>query len=151
MSFLEELGPPVESIDENEFVEKLTKISPFDFSNSITFNKDNLIVDDWSENQYNAFIVNRSLGFGADTAIAANEMNCRPHTDNKMQYEFLKGVIRKSKRYNKWIKAEEENLQAIQTFFKYSYNKAKEALRILSPEDIESIKEYNIASKGGKV
>jgi hypothetical protein len=68
-----------------------------------------------------------------------------------MQYEFLKGVIRKSKRYNKWIKAEEENLQAIQTFFKYSYNKAKEALRILSPEDIESIKEYNITSKGGKV
>ena len=30
-------------------------------------------------------------------------------------------------------------------------NKAKEALRILSPEDIESIKEYNITSKGGKV
>lgn len=151
MSFLEELGPPVADVIESDYAVKKTKISPFDFANSINFTKDDLMVEGHVENQYSAFIVNRAMGFGADTVIAANEMNARPHLDNKMQYDFLKAVVRKAKRYNKWIKSDEENLEAIQTFFGYSFNKAKEALRILSSEDIVKIKEYNISSKGGNV
>lgn len=151
MSFLEELGPPIEVVDEKSFEVKNKKISPFDFANSINFTKENLIVDEATEKEYNPFIVNRAMGFAADTVIPANEMNARPHIDNKMQYDFLCGVVRKSKRYTKWMKSEEENLDAIQKYFGYSFNKAKEALRILSAEDIERIKDKLIRSKGGNL
>ena len=151
MSFLEELGPPVEVVDEKSFAVKTKKISPFDFANSINFTKENLIVDEATEKEYNPFIVNRAMGFAADTVIPGNEMNARPHIDNKMQYDFLCGVVRKSKRYNKWIKSEEENLEAVQEYFGYSFNKAKEALRILTSEDIEKIKVNLTRSKGGNL
>lgn len=151
MSFLEELGPPVEVVDEKSFEVKTKKISPFDFANSINFTKENLIVDETTEKEYNPFIVNRAMGFAADTVIPGNEMNARPHIDNKMQYDFLCGVVRKSKRYNKWIKSEEENLEAVQEYFGYSFNKAKEALRILTSEDIEKIKVNLTRSKGGNL
>lgn len=151
MSFLEELGPPVEVVDEKSFEVKTKKISPFDFANSINFTKENLIVDETTEKEYNPFIVNRAMGFAADTVIPGNEMNSRPHIDNKMQYDFLCGVVRKSKRYNKWIKSEEENLEAVQEYFGYSFNKAKEALRILTSEDIEKIKVNLTRSKGGNL
>jgi hypothetical protein len=151
MSFLEELGPPIEEVDEKSFEVKTKKISPFDFANSINFSKENLIVDEATEKEYNPFIVNRAMGFSADTVIPANEMNSRPHIDNKMQYDFLCAVVRKSKRYNKWLKSEEENLEAIQKYFGYSFNKAKEALRILNNDDIEKIKLKLISSKGGKL
>lgn len=151
MSFLEELGPPVVEIDESEFNVKIKKISPFDFTNSITDSKASIIIDEESEKQYNAFIVNRAMAFGADTVIAANEMNARPHIDNKMQYDFLRSVVRKGKRYNKWIKSEEEDLDAIQQYFKYSFNKAKDALRILTNENITEIKNILVRSKGGNL
>ena len=149
MSFLEELGPPVVEVDEKSFSEKVQRISPFDFANSINFTKENLIVDDATEKEYNPFIVNRAMGFSADTVIPANEMNSRPHIDNKMQYDFLCAVVRKSKRYSKWIKSEEENLEAVQEYFGYSFNKAKEALRILTNDDIAKIKHKLVRSKGG--
>ena len=148
---LEGFGDPIEEINEADFQQKLTKISPFDFANSINFTKENLIVDERTEKEYNPFIVNRAMGFGKDTVIAGNEMNSRPHLDNKMQYDFLREVVRKSKRYNKWLKNEEENIEAVQKFFGYSFNKAKEALSILTETDLDRIKLYQTTSKGGKV
>ena len=149
-AILEGFGEPVEEINEEEFQEKLKKISPFDYANSI-YTKDNLIIDERTEKEYNPFIVNRAMGFGKDTVIAANEMNARPHIDNKMQYDFLKDIIRPAKRYNKWIKSEEENIEAIQQFFGYSFMKAKEALNLLNETQIDLIKLHLTSSKGGKV
>ena len=103
-SILEGFGEAVVEIDEKEFEHKLKKISPFDFANSINYTKEDLIVDERTEKEYNPFIVNRAMGFGKDTIIAGNEMNARPHLDNKLQYDFLKSVVRKAKRYNKWLK-----------------------------------------------
>tara|TARA_B100000085_G_C18555171_1_gene517431 strand:- start:1476 stop:1934 length:459 start_codon:yes stop_codon:yes gene_type:complete len=149
-AILEGFGDPIKEIDESEFEHKLKKISPFDFANSI-YNKDNLIVDERTEKEYNPFIVNRAMGFGKDTCIAANEMNARPHLDNKLQYDFLMDVVRKGKRYNKWLKNEEEDIKAIQDFFGYSFIKAKEALNLLSETQIDLIKVHLNTSKGGKV
>tara|TARA_B100000902_G_scaffold392238_1_gene444333 strand:- start:672 stop:1130 length:459 start_codon:yes stop_codon:yes gene_type:complete len=149
-AILEGFGDPIKEIDESEFEHKLKKISPFDFANSI-YNKDNLIVDERTEKEYNPFIVNRAMGFGKDTCIAANEMNARPHLDNKLQYDFLMDVVRKGKRYNKWLKGEEEDIKAIQDFFGYSFIKAKEALNLLSETQIDLIKVHLNTSKGGKV
>jgi len=150
MSYFKEFGPPVEEVDEKEYVEKIKKLSPFDYLNTITYSKQDIMTED-NESQYPAFIINRGLGFGVDTVIAANEMNSRTHIDYRMQYDFLRGVIRKSKRYNKWIKAEESNLEAVKEYFGYSYNKAKEALTLLSDKEIAEIKGWLATAKGGKL
>ena len=83
-SILEGFGEAVEAVDEEQFEDKLKKISPFDFVNSINYSKEDLIVDERTEKEYNPFIVNRAMGFGPDTVIAGNEMNSRHHLDNKM-------------------------------------------------------------------
>ena len=150
-SILEGFGEAIVEIDEKEFEDKLKKISPFDFANSINYTKEELIVDERTEKEYNPFIVNRAMGFGKDTVIAGNEMNSRPHLDNKLQYDFLRSVVRKAKRYNKWLKSEEENIEAIQKFFGYSFMKAKEALNLLSETEIDLIKLHLNTSKGGKI
>ena len=146
---IEGLGEPVKTYDAEEFKVKKKAISPFDFANSINYTKENLMVDDWSEKQYNAFIINKSLSHGIDTVVAANEMNARPHLDAKLQYDFLCGFVRKKKRFNKWWKPEkEENLEIIKEYFGYSNVRAQEALRLLSEADIEAIK--GLLKRGGK-
>ena len=146
---IEGLGEPVKTYDAEEFKVKKKAISPFDFANSINYSKEDLIVDDWSEKQYNAFIVNKSLSHGIDTVVAANEMNARPHLDAKLQYDFLRGFVRKKKRFNKWLKPEkEEHLEIVKEYFGYSNVRAQEALRLLTEENIVEIKK--LLSKGGK-
>ena len=139
---LEGLGEPKKTFDADDFESrKKGPISPFDFVKSVTDTKENLIVDDWSEKQYNAFIVNKSLSHGQDTVVAANEMNARPHIDPKLQYDFLRGIIRKKRRFNKWLKAEkEEHIEIVKEYFGYNNVKAMEALRILRESDIEQMK-----------
>ena len=146
---IEGLGEPVKTYDAEEFKVKKKAISPFDFANSINHSKEDLIVDDWSEKQYNAFIVNKSLSHGMDTVVASNEKNARPHLDAKLQYDFLRGLVRKKKRFNKWLKPEkEEHLEIVKEYFGYSNVRAQEALRLLTDENIVEIKK--LLTKGGK-
>lgn len=146
---LEGLGEPKKTFDADEYVVKKKAISPFDFANSICYSKENLMVDDWSEKQYSPFIVNKHLSYGSDTVTAANEMNSRPHIDHKLQYDFLKSIIRKKKRFNKWLKPEqEENMELVQQYFGYSKTKALDALRILSEDDLFLMRKR--LNKGGK-
>ena len=120
---------------------KLPKISPFDFVNAIHYTKQELIVDDWSEKQYKPFIVNKSLSFGLDTVIPANEMNSRPHLSRRLQFSFLINTIRPRKRFNKWLKAKKiEDLDIVKKYYNYSTEKALQAMRILTPDHLNTIK-----------
>lgn len=146
---LEGMGKAVVEIDAEQFIEKKKAISPFDFANSIFFSKEDLIVDEWSEKQYNPYIVNKALSYGPDTVIAGNEVNSRPHLDKKMQYDFLRGIVSKRKRYNKWLKPEkEEKLTVIKQYYGYNNTKASEALRLLTDEQFTNIEKR--LNKGGK-
>lgn len=139
-------GRPVEIVKEEVY--KAPAISPFDFINAITFNKTELIVDDWSEKQYVSYIVNKGLSYGADTVIPANEMNSRPHIDKKLQFQFLINSIRPRKRFNKWIKAEKiESIEVVKTHYGYSTEKARQALSILNQSQIDYLKQK--LEKGG--
>jgi hypothetical protein len=133
---------------QKEEVYKAPAISPFDFINAINFDKKDLIVDDWSEKQYIPYIVNRGLSFGADTAIPANEMNSRPHLDRKLQFDFLINTVRPRKRYNKWVKADKvEAIEVVKTYYGYSIEKARQALSILTSEQLDHLKQK--LEKGG--
>lgn len=127
---------------------KTPSISPFDFINAISYSKDDLIVDEWSEKQYAPYLVNRGLSFGPDTVIAANEMNSRPHLDKKLQYQFLINSVRPKKRYNKWLKATQiESIEVIKQYYGYSTEKARQVITLFDQSTIKNLKQK--LEKGG--
>ena len=107
------------------------------------------MVDDICEKDYNSFMVNRGLSYFPDTVVIANEMNRHHQIDNKLQYQFLINMIRKRKRFSKWAKANKESdIDAVKEYYGYSNEKARQALTLLSPDQITIIK--NKVSKGGR-
>jgi hypothetical protein len=120
--------------------------NPFDYVNSILQNKKNLIVDEQTEKDYTPFLVNRSLSYHKDCIIYANEMNRRHFLDKKLQFNFLLNTIRSQKRpFAKWVKSEKsDDLECIKTVYGYSDTKAREALRLLSDEQIQQLKEKTL-------
>lgn len=121
--------------------QKCTSLSPFDFLNAINTSKKDLIVDDITEKQYNSFMVNRGLSYFRDTAIIANEMNRYHHLDNKLQNDFLINMVRKRKRFSKWLKPHiESDIEVIKLYYGYSNEKARQVLSLLSPTQIDGLK-----------
>jgi alpha-galactosidase/6-phospho-beta-glucosidase family protein len=124
-------------------------MNPFDFINAINFTKKNLIVDEETEKAYQPFLVNRTLSHFRDTVLYANEMNLNHHLDSTLQNQFYINIIRKKKRFSKWVKPSEvESLEVIKENYGYSNEKAKSALSILNDEQIKTI--MNSLNKGGK-
>lgn len=122
--------------------------NPFDYIRAINYTKENMIVDDLTEKEYNAFIINRGLSMGIDTVLQANEMNVRPHLPKKLQFDYLLNSISKRKRFDKWQKFEKsDDIECIKAYFNYSYPKAISALSILSEKQIEVIRKK--LNKGG--
>ena len=76
-------------------------------------------------------------------------MNSRPHLGKALQYNFLINIVRKKKRFSKWIKKEKiEAIDVIKEYYGYNTEKARQAVSILSEKQIENIKERMF--KGGK-
>jgi len=117
-------------------------MTPFDFVNQILQGKQQLIVDDLTEKEYVPFLTNRSLSYHKDCILFANEMNLRHYIDGKMQNDFLLNTVRSRKRpFTKWAKSEKsEDIKCIKIIFGYSNSKAREALRLLSDEQIQELK-----------
>ena len=118
-------------------------MNPFDFVKEILQGKKQLIVDDLSEKEYNPFIINRSLSYHKDCVLYANEMNRRHFLDKKLQNDFLLNTVRSQKRpFAKWVKAEKsDDLECIKQVYGFSDSKAREALRLLSKDQIQQLKE----------
>tara|TARA_R110002012_G_scaffold269182_2_gene453251 strand:- start:604 stop:999 length:396 start_codon:yes stop_codon:yes gene_type:complete len=110
-----------------------------EYLNAINYTKESLLdtEDESVEKEYTPFVVNRCLSYFIDTVLYVNEMNRLPHTDKKMQFEYLLTSIRKNKRYSKWLRREsEENLDLVKQFYGYSDTKAREILDIITDDDI---------------
>jgi len=118
-------------------------MNPFDFVKEILQGKKQLIVDDLTEKEYNPFIINRSLSYHKDCVLFANEMNRRHFVEKKLQNDFLLNTIRSQKRpFAKWVKAEKsDDLECIKQIYGFSDSKAREALRLLSKDQIQQLKE----------
>ena len=127
-------------------------MNPFDFVNDINFGKKDIITDsanpELAEKTYNPFLTNRALSYFPDTIQFANMMNKNSHIDHLLQYSFLLNIIRKRKRFSKWFKKNDDDfLEMVIEYYGYSVNKAKEALKILTDDQLEKIKEK--MTKGG--
>ena len=123
-------------------------MNPFDVLNSINYSKEDILDAD-NESKYPAFMVNRGLSYFQDTVLLANEMNRNHHIDGRLQYDFLKGVIRKRKRFSKWAKKEQiANVDVIKEYYGYSDAKAESVIDLIDQDQIDAMKSK--MSKGGK-
>ena len=108
--------------------------------NSINFTKENLLEEDPTL-KYPAFIVNKCLSGSLDSVLFANEMNKSHHLDQKLQYDFYINSLRKKKRFAPWLKkGKVEDIDAVKKYYGYSSEKAQQAMRILTKEQISYIK-----------
>ena len=120
-----------------------------DWLNSINLNKKNIMIDEYDEKKYPAYIVNKCLAPFPDTLLYVNEMNRLHGLDNRLQYDFLLNSLRKRKRFAKWMKVSKiKDLDVVKEYYGYSNEKAKQALDVLTEEQIKIIKIK--LTKGGK-
>lgn len=127
---------------------------PFIYADSVSFTKNNLMKgtanDELAEKLYKPFLVNRSMSYHHDSVLYANEMNMRPHLDNKPQYEYLLNTLRKRKRFAKWAKEQSNaSVEMVMEYYGYGRSKAEQALRVLTDEQLAMIEVA--LDKGGKV
>lgn len=113
-----------------------------DWLNSINQSKINLMDEDISSKKdYAPYIINRCLSGTIDTLMYSNEMNKNSSLDKKLQYDFFINTVRTRKRYSPWIKKDNiKDLEVVKSYYGYSNEKAKQALKILTQEQINFIK-----------
>ena len=122
--------------------------NPFDYVTSIN-TKQYIMNDSGTVRGYNPFMVNRAFSYFQDTVLYAQEMNLRPELGPKAQYDFLFYSIRARKRFSKWYKPDpvSEDVDLIMNIYKYSRQKAVEALAVLTPEQLQELR--RITDTGG--
>ena len=123
-----------------------------DYLKAINETKVNLLASNdiaWKK-KYPPYVINKCLSMFYDCIAQVNEMNGFHFLDKKTQFHFLINSIRKKKRFGgKWLsQAKLKNLEYVKEYYGYSNEKAKDALNILTEEQIELIK--NTLSKGGR-
>ena len=103
--------------------------------------------EEW-EKKYPPFVVNKCVYPFQDTIMLVNEINQLPHLDKKLQFDFLLNSVRSRRRFSPWLKASRsEDLEYVKQYYGYSNAKAKQALDILTDEQIATVKQK--LRKGG--
>ena len=113
-----------------------------DWLNSIRKTKKNLIDEDPSlEKEYPPYIINKCLSGYIETIMLVNEMNQYSFLPKKMQYDFFINIVRKNKSFSPWIRQDEiKDLEYVKRYYGYDNEKAKQALKILTKEQLNFIK-----------
>lgn len=102
------------------------------------------------DKSYVSFIINRGFSNFQDTALLANEMNkYASFLTPKMQYDFLRNIIRPRKRFAKWGKAGDNtsDVNMLMELYSYSSEKARDALTLLTEDQLIILRKR--ASHGG--
>jgi hypothetical protein len=125
------------------------------YENSINNGKQPLDLSGNLEHKYSQWRTNIALSNFSDTISQANDMNINYHISDKLHYQYFYYNVRKR---NRWASAadkaaqkkqeqEQELLSLIQHYYKYNIERAKEALKILSKDQIDIIRKKQ--EKGG--
>ena len=114
-----------------------------DWLTTINQTKDNIIDENpLCEKEYPPYIINRCLSGHIDCIMYANEMNICNHLDKKLQYDFFINIIRIKKRFSPWVKKEKiKDIDYVKSYYGYSNEKAEQALKILTKEQLNFIKQ----------
>lgn len=119
-------------------------MNPWKVVDAFSFDKDPIMKDltEQEMKAYPRYIINKVVSHFPDCIFDVNELNSLPYVDGKMHFDYFFYALTKKKRYSKWIKAEkEEYIGLVKEFFNYSELKAREALKILSIDQLKEMKE----------
>lgn len=124
--------------------------SPFDYVTAINEKTQTDFYAIGSESEYVPFVINRALSYFPDTIFYANEMNRNGHIPKHMQFAYLINTITKGKRRSGWTKKDKATykLLLVKEYYKYSDEKANQALQVLTEDDLATIEKK--LYKGGK-
>ena len=76
-------------------------------------------------------------------------MNKNSHLEKKLQYDFLLNSVKPRKRFSPWAKKDSiDYLDIVKEYYGYNDDKALQALRILTKDQLDYIKK--LLNKGGK-
>ena len=76
-------------------------------------------------------------------------MNKYPNLPKKMQYDFFINSVKPRKRFSPWARKDSiDYLDIVKEYYGYNDDKALQALRILTKDQLDEIKKA--LSKGGK-
>ena len=93
------------------------------------------------EKDYPPYIVNRCMSGHLDAIMFANEMNMYNFLPKKMQYDFFINILRTKKRFSPWLRKDTiKDIDYVKRYYGYSNEKAKQALNILTKEQLAFIK-----------
>jgi len=109
---------------------------------SILQTKKSVINDDEEAKDYVPYVTNQAISHHVDCIMYANNMNMNFQLHKKAQYDYFINSVRGMKRpFAKWYKApKESDLEAVKLFFGYSARRAREAIKLLTREQIDTIK-----------
>ena len=94
-----------------------------DWLNSVNFTKENLRV-------------------GLEPRSNSGQKIKFPNLDKDLQYHFFLNTLRKRKRFSPWLRKDKvTDLEIIKQYYGYSNEKALSALKILTPDQINFIKQ----------
>lgn len=109
------------------------------YLNAINQTKENLVTDETTD--YNPYVINHCMSH-QDTVLIANEMNIRSQLSPIIVNKFYLDAITKRKRFSKWYKIQKiSDLELIQKAYKYNVTKAKQALLLLTSEQLQTIRD----------
>ena len=120
-----------------------------DYLYSINQSKKNILDDDPdAARKYPAYVVNRCLSSFMDTILLSNEMNRNSHLPKRLQYDFLINSVKPRKRFSPWARKDSiEYLDIVKEYYGYNDDKALQALRILTKDQLDKIS--YLLRKGG--
>lgn len=135
--------------DEDKVANKVKKLSPFDFLNSL-YMKDYIMNED-VKSQYQQFMVNRGMSNGLDTLVHAYIMDqAGSRLSPEMHYDYYYHAIRKGKRYNSWAKEPKyDYVDVVMAVYELSKQKAIDVMKRLSMEELEQLSTWFESRKGG--
>ena len=130
----------------------------WDYENNINYGKELIDLDKPLEFKYSQWRTNLSLSNFTDTIVPAYNMNMAYHLSDKLHYHYMFYSVYKKKRYSKKkteederlakeMKKEQELISLVQDYYKYNITRAKEALKLLTREQIDAIRKEQ--EKGG--
>lgn len=129
--------------NEDDWIEKPVKLSPFDFLKAINESKVNLMAENPGvEKDYPRFLIARGLSYFSDTVKAANMLNERDGSmTNRQHFEFLLSVVSPRKRFSEWFKSiPDAAVDVIAQYYECSKAKARQIAPLHTTEDLEHMR-----------
>ena len=130
----------------------------WEYENSINSGTELLDLDQPREHKYSQWRTNSALSNHIETLSYVSDMNLNHHLSNKMHYHYLFNKVRKQRRYGKkktdqdkllekQYELEQQKIALVQEHYKYNVVKAKQALIVLTAEQLNIIRQKQ--EKGG--